>query len=55
MTESRHKGPTTVSNCWPLGVCQETESLWLHRPVLDPHVVDQAGPEGTGGEALRKA
>ena len=24
----------------------ERECLWPHKPIIDPHVVDQAGPEG---------
>ena len=35
--------------------CQPSCGLWFHRPVVDPHVVDQAGPEATGLQVLAGA
>ena len=35
MTNSRPNGPTTLSSCRPLDVCQVTKPLWLHHPIVD--------------------
>jgi hypothetical protein len=41
MNDSRCKGPTTVSSCRPLDVCQVSEPLRFHNPIVDPNIVDQ--------------
>src|SRR5512142_183422 len=29
---------------------ERSHTLWFNRPVVDPHIVDQAGPIGTRGQ-----